>query len=42
MMIYHAEEFHEENIDMEIAIPIETAVYEELGGRSRGNYRSNS
>lgn len=39
MVIYYAEEFLEDNIDMEIAIPVAAEVYEELGERSSGDLK---
>lgn len=39
MVIYHMPEFHEENIDMEIAIPVADDVYDELGSRSSGDLK---
>ncbi|MCI0712412.1 MAG: MerR family transcriptional regulator [Chloroflexi bacterium] len=36
-IIYHMTEYIEENLDMEIAIPVADEVYEELASRSRGD-----
>lgn len=36
MMIYHGEEFHDESIDMEVAVPIPTDAAEELRDKARG------
>ena len=39
MVIYYAEEFLEDNIDMEIAIPVAPEVYAELSERSSGDLK---